>query len=72
MSTVNFHKTLYSLNSINSAAGQFKDFAEITVSSKDPYHVTELQPKNKDTNPDSLINEFKNYVLYQEIVNGDS
>lgn len=58
-----FHTLLYSLTSLDAAKEAYNKLCVIKIYQDNYYFNVELQPLNKNINPQTIALEFSNYVL---------
>lgn len=65
---IKFSRNLYTREGVRSAVEQFSGFGIRHVASQGKYFCVEVSDLNKTGDQDSLLDEFKNYVLYSTII----
>lgn len=65
---INFRQNLYAKESIQSAIKEFKDYEMRHVTSRGKYYQVEMMNTDQVEDLDVIVSEFKNYVLYLNII----
>lgn len=68
MVRINFSQNVYAKETIQSAIKEFKDLRMRSILSRGRYYQVEMTHEDQVENRDHIVSEFKNYVLYLNII----